>query len=52
MWHQVKNIKQYVGVVQVYTAIWTEDVSILRELFNRIREAGLAIHPSKFCLGY
>ena len=34
------------------TAVWTEHVATLRELFNRIRKAVLTIRPSKCCLGY
>ena len=37
MWHEVKNIKHYVDDVQVYTAVWTEHMAILRKLFNRIK---------------
>ena len=52
MLHQVKNIEHYVGHVLVHTAIWMEHMTILQELFNRIRKASLSIHPSKSYLGY
>ena len=52
MLHHVKNIEHYVDDNLVHTAVWTEHVEILRELFNRMREAGLTIRPTKFCLGY
>ena len=50
--HQVKNIKHYVDDVLVHTAVWTEHLATLRELFARIRKAGLTIRQSKCCLGY
>ena len=52
MLHQDKNIEHYVDDVLVYRAVCTEHVATLRELFNRISKAWLAICPSKCCLGY
>ena len=47
MLHQVKNMKHDMDDILVHTAIWTEHEAILRELFNRIKKAGLTICEDK-----
>ena len=52
MFPQVKNIKHYMDNVLVHTAVWTDHLATLRELFTTIRKAGLTIRLSMCCLGY
>ena len=40
----------YLDDVIVYAPTWTTHLQRLREVFDRIREAGLKLKPSKFCL--
>ena len=52
MFHQVKKIEHSVDDFLVHTTVRTEHLESLRELFIRIRKAGLTVHQSKCCLVY
>ncbi|XP_013382645.1 uncharacterized protein LOC106153310 [Lingula anatina] len=47
-----QNLDHYVDDVLCHTTTWAEHLKTLRELFQRVRDAGLTIRPSKCWLGY
>ena len=48
----MQNVDNFVGDILEHTETWETHLDILRELFNRLREAGLTVKPSKCILGY
>ena len=47
-----EQIDNYVDDVLCHTEEWLLQLQLLREIFTRIREAGLTIRPSKCFIGY
>ena len=41
----------YLDDVIVFSATWQEHLQRLRQVFQRLRESGLRLHPEKCCLG-
>ena len=48
----MKNTDSYVDDVLTHTETWQQHLQELRDLFTRIREAGLTIKPSKCKVGF
>lgn len=48
----MQNVDNFVDDILEHTETWETHLDILRELFNRLREAGLTVKPSKCILGY
>jgi len=48
----LRNLKNYLDDVLSHTAGWTEHPVTLREFFTRVRNANLALKPSKCFIGY
>ena len=48
----VDDVDNYVDDVLGHTSSWEGHISMLREVFERIRQAGLTIKPSKCLFGY
>ena len=48
----LRNLKNYLDDVLSHTAVWTEHPTILRQFFQRVREANLSLKPSKCFIGY
>jgi len=48
----LKNIPNYLDDVLGHTVSWTDHPLTLREFFTRVREANLALKPSKCFIGY
>jgi hypothetical protein len=46
------DISHYVDDILAHTVTWKDHVTKLRELFNKIRNAGLTVRPSKCYIGY
>ena len=48
----LKNLRNYLDDVLGHTVSWFDHPSVLREFFCRVREANLALKPSKCFIGY
>ena len=48
----LKNLRNYLDDVLGHTGGWFDHPNILREFFSRVREANLALKPSKCFIGY
>ena len=48
----IENHDSYVDDVIIHNRTWAEHLSTLKEVFTRIRSAGITIKPSKCCVGY
>ena len=48
----VEHADSFVDDVLDHTETWSTHMSVLRKIFERIREAGLTIRPSKTMIGY
>ena len=48
----IENVDTYVDDVIIHNRTWAEHLSTLKEVFTRIRYAGIIIKPSKCCVGY
>lgn len=48
----LRNLKNYLDDVLSHTAGWCEHSAILRQFFQRVREASLSLKPSKCFIGY
>ena len=48
----IENVDSYVDDVIIHNRTWVEHLSTLKEVFVRIRSAGITIKPSKCCDGY
>ena len=48
----IGNVDSYVDDVIIHNRTWAEHLSTLKEVFTRIRSAGITIKPSKCCAGY
>lgn len=46
------NINNYMDDVLCHTTTWNEHLKVLRGLFEKIRESGLTVRPSKCLFGY
>lgn len=46
------NVDSFVDDIFVYTNTWSEHVSVLTELFDRLRKANLTVRPTKCSIGY
>ena len=46
------TVRVYIDdLLHVTKGSWTEDLSILEEMFNRLQKAGLKVNASKYCFG-
>ena len=52
MLYGVQNIDHFIDGVLTHTATWEDHIKALKDLFQRIREAGLTIWPTKCYVGY
>ena len=43
----VQNIEHFIDDVLTHTATWDDHIKALKELFQRVRQAGHTIHPTK-----
>ena len=50
--HGLNDISNYVDDVLCHTVTWDGHLNVLRALFDRIRESGLTVRPSKCLFGY
>ncbi|XP_071949807.1 uncharacterized protein [Antedon mediterranea] len=50
--HGMKNTINYIDDILIHTSSWEEHVTILKELFRRLRAANLTARPSKCFIGY
>ena len=48
----LSGVDNYVDDIVVYTHMWSDQLSILREVFKRLMSAGITVKPSTCCLGY
>ena len=46
------NLESYIDDVLGHTVLWEDHVTVLRDFFERVRRANLALKPSKCQLGY
>ena len=46
------NVEHYVDDILCHNTTWKEHLATLRDTFQRVREAGLTIRPSKCSVGY
>ena len=44
-------VESYIDDILVYSSSWTDHLSRLQELFNRLRQAGLTARPTKCMIG-
>ena len=51
LFNDLNNVENYIDDVLVFSDSWNEHVNTLREVFMRIRDAGLTIKPSKCHFG-
>ena len=52
MLYEVQNIDHFIYDVLTHTATWDDHIKALKDLFQRVRKAGLTIHPTKCFVGY
>ena len=52
MLYGVQNIDHFINDVLTHTASWDDHIKALKELFQRRKEAGLTIYPTKCYVGY
>jgi hypothetical protein len=50
--HCCSNTDHYVDDILGHTMTWSQHMDMLRELFRRIKDAGLTVKPSKCSIGY
>ena len=48
----VQNIEHFIDDVLTHTATWDDHIKALKDLFQRVRKAGLTIRPTKCYVGY
>ena len=48
----VQNIKHFIDNVLTHTATWDDHIKALKDLFQRVRKAGLTIRPTNCYVGY
>ena len=48
----VQNIDHFIDDVLTHAATWDDHIKALKDLFQRVRKAGLTIHPTKCYVGY
>ena len=48
----VQNIEHFIDDVLTHTTTWDDHIKALKDLFQRVRKAGLTIRPTKCCVGY
>ena len=48
----VQNIDHFIDDVLTHTATWDDHIKALKDLFQRVRKAGLTTRPTKCCVGY
>ena len=48
----VRNVESFVDDIIVFSETWEDHVKTLREVIQRLREAGLTAKPSKCAIGY
>ena len=48
----VQNIDHFIDDMLTHTATWDDHINALKDLFQRVRKAGLAIRPTKCYVGY
>ena len=48
----VQNIEHFIDDVLTHTATWDDHIKALKDLLQRVREAGLTIRPTKCYVGY
>ena len=48
----VQNIDHFIDDVLTHTATWDDHIKALKDLFQRVRKAGLTIRPTKCYVGY
>ena len=48
----VQNIEHFIDDVLAHTATWDDHIKALKDLFQRVREAGFTIRPTKCYVGY
>jgi hypothetical protein len=47
-----QNLENYLDGVLAHTGDWSYHVTLLRDFFERVRQANLALRPSKCAIGY
>ena len=48
----LSHVDNNADVVLVYTETWEEHIAALRALFVRVRECGLTVKSSKYCVAF
>ena len=48
---KTKGVSCYVDDIIIYTDSWDEHIKVLRDVFRRLRLAGLTVKPSKCTIG-
>ena len=52
MLNRAQNIDHFIDDVLTHNATWEDHIKALKALFQRVRKAGLTIHPTKCYVGY
>ncbi|XP_060062936.1 uncharacterized protein LOC132543450 [Ylistrum balloti] len=50
--HGMEHVDNFIDDILIYTSTWEEHLEVLRELFRRLRRAGLTARPSKCSIGF
>ena len=46
------NVDSYVDDIIIHTQTWDQHIVTLRAVFDRLRNAGITVKPSKCCIGF
>ncbi|XP_021346951.1 uncharacterized protein LOC110446237 [Mizuhopecten yessoensis] len=49
---EMKHLENFIDDILIYTSTWEKHLDVLKELFSRLRNAGLTARPSKCALGF
>lgn len=48
----MNDVDNFIDDIMVFTDTWEQHLDVLRELFARLRKAGLTVRPSKCFIAY